>query len=69
MCAAVDVAEVYQQQGLDEEAESAAEAAAQVATELFKQQLLAVSMGAAGALAALQAAPSAPSGRTIRPGS
>lgn len=58
MCAAVDVAEAYQRQGLEDEAESAAQAAVQVATELFKQQLLVVSMGAAGALAALQAAPS-----------
>jgi hypothetical protein len=49
LSAAVAVAVSHQQDGSDEEAESAARAALQTAGELFKPQLVAVSMGAAGA--------------------
>jgi hypothetical protein len=46
---AVSVAVSQQREGSDDDAESAAQSAVQVAGELCKQQLVAVSMGAAGA--------------------
>jgi hypothetical protein len=49
LLAAVSVAVSQQQEGSDDDAESVAQSAVQVAGELFKQQLVAVSMGAAGA--------------------
>jgi hypothetical protein len=49
LLASVAVAVLHQQDGQDEEAESAAQSALQVAGDLLKPQLVAVSMGAAGA--------------------
>jgi hypothetical protein len=49
LSAAVSVAVSQQRGGSDDDAESAAQSAVQVAGELCKQQLVAVSMGAAGA--------------------
>lgn len=51
LAAAMSVAAVSLQEGRDEEAEAAAQAAVQVAEELVKQQIVAVSLGAAGAAA------------------
>lgn len=51
LSAAVSVAAVCLQEGRDDGAESAAQEAVQVAEELFKQQVVAVSLGAAGATA------------------
>lgn len=60
LAAAVSVVECCRQKGRDEEAESAAEAAVQVAGELFKQQMVAVSLGAAGTGALVLPAGSGP---------
>jgi hypothetical protein len=51
LLAAVSVAVSQQQEGSDDDAESVAQSAVQVAGELFKQQLVAVSMAAAVASA------------------
>jgi hypothetical protein len=50
----VSIAGSYQQEGADEEAESAAQAAMQVAGALFKPQLVAVSISTAGGSTGLQ---------------
>jgi hypothetical protein len=49
LSAVIAITAMHQQDGQDEEARSAAQAALQVAVELFKPQLVALSMGAAGA--------------------
>lgn len=57
LSAAVSVAVSHQREGSEDDAESAAQSAVQVAGDLFKQQLVAVSMGAAGAELMAAAAP------------
>jgi hypothetical protein len=60
LAAAVSVVSVHQQEAAEEEVEAAAQAALQLATELFKQQLLTISMGAAGPVDVAAALPGAP---------
>lgn len=60
LAAAVSVVSVHQQEGADEEGEAAAQAALQLANELFKQQLISITMGTAGPVDIAAALPGAP---------
>jgi hypothetical protein len=64
LTAAVSVVRCQHQRRSDEEAEEAAQAAVQVATELFKQHIVAVSMGAAAPAAAAAAGALVPGATT-----